>query len=223
MPTFTEPIYLPDVLKWEQDRNYCREDVTILAGSGAARSLTTGMVVGRATKGAATGAAVAGNTGNGTITASPTVGAATKVGVYMLTCIEPAANAGKFLVTDPDGIVVGVATVAVAASLGGLGFTIADGATDFASGDAFTITVAPGTGKVVQLTLAATNGTEDAYGILVADAVAADGVDGRGVVLVRNAIIDSSKLIWPAGADADAKAAGLAALAAQGIIARTGV
>lgn len=223
MPVYTEPIYLPDFLKWEQERNYSREEVVILAGSGAARSLTTGMVVGRASKGAATGAAVAGNTGNGTITASPTVGAATKVGGYRLTCIEPATNAGKFLVTDPDGIASGVATVAVEATLGGLTFTIADGATDFASGDSFTITVAAGTGKVVQLTLAATNGTEDAYGVLVGDATAPDGADGRGVVLVRNAIIDSSKLIWPAGADADAKAAGLAVLAAQGIIARTGV
>jgi hypothetical protein len=223
VPVFNEPIYLPDVLKWEQERNYSREEVVILAGSGAARTLTTGMVVGRATKGAATGAAVGGNTGNGTITAAPTVGAATKVGVYRLVCIEPAANLGTFLVSDPDGVALGAATVGTQAVLGGLTFTIADGATDFVSGDSFTITVAAGTGKVVQLTLAATNGTEDAYGVLVADATAADGADGRGVVLVRNAIIDSSKLIWPAGADTDQKAAALALLATQGIIARTGV
>jgi hypothetical protein len=223
VPVFTEPIYLPDFLKWEQERNYSREEVVILAGSGAARTLTTGMVVGRATKGAAAGAAVAGNTGNGTITSAPPVGAATKVGVYRLTCIEPASNAGKFLLEDPDGIAIGVATVAVEATLAGMVFTIADGATDFASGDSFTITVAAGTGKVVQLALAATNGTEDAYGVLIADATAVDGTDGRGVVLVRNAIIDSSKLIWPAGADADQKAAALALLATQGIIARTGV
>lgn len=223
MPVFNEPFYLSDFLKWEEDQNYSREQVVILAGSGSPRTLTTGMVVGRATKGAATGAAVAGNTGNGTITSAPTVGAATKPGVYRLVCIEPATNSGRFIMSDPDGIVVGVATVAVEATLAGLVFTIADGATDFVSGDSFTITVAPGDGKVVQLALAATNGTRDAYGVMVADATAEAGVDGRGVVVVRNAIIDSSKLIWPAGADAGQRAAALAALATQGIIARTGV
>jgi hypothetical protein len=61
----------------------------VLAGSGADRVLTTGMVLGRVTKGAATGAAVAGNTGNGTITAAPVVGAAAKPGVYRVACIRP--------------------------------------------------------------------------------------------------------------------------------------
>jgi hypothetical protein len=94
--------------------------------------------------GAATAAAVAGNTGNGTM-GTVTVGAGAKAGVYVLTCIEPGTNAGKFLLQDPDGIAVGVVTVAAAFSAGGLGFTLADGSTDFASGDAFTITVATNT------------------------------------------------------------------------------
>ena len=111
MSTMSERNYLSDWLAWEQDRNYSREKITILAGSGSARELTDGMVLGKAAKGAATGAAVAGNTGNGTITASPTVAAAAKVGVYRLTCIEPATDLGKFQVEDPDGIVIGVATV----------------------------------------------------------------------------------------------------------------
>lgn len=94
------------------------------------------------TAGAAVGAAVGGNTGDGTITAAPTVGAGAKVGVYRTICMEPATNLGKFTVEDPDGITVGVATVGTQFVGGGLTFTIADGATDFASGDAFTITVA---------------------------------------------------------------------------------
>ena len=102
----------------------------------------TCIAVGAPTAGAATGEAVAGNTGAGTITASPTVGAGAKVGVYRATCIEPGAGAGTFTVEDPDGIEVGVATVAVEFTGGGLTFTIADGDPDFAAGDAFTITVA---------------------------------------------------------------------------------
>ena len=92
--------------------------------------------------GTAAGAAVANNTGNGTITAAPTVGAGAKVGVYRLTCVETGANVGGFIVEDPDGINLGIATVAAEYIGGGLTFTIADGSTDFAAGDAFTVTVA---------------------------------------------------------------------------------
>lgn len=217
MSTMSERNYLSDWLAWEQDRNYSREKITILAGSGSARELTDGMVLGKATKGAATGAAVAGNTGNGTITASPTVGAAAKVGVYSLTCIEPATNLGKFLVEDPDGIVIGVATVGTQFTTH-LTFTIADGSTDFVSGDAFTITVAAGTGKWVQIDFSGTLGTEDAAGILIGDATAADGTDGVGVALVRNARIVPGKITWPAGATTNQKNAALAQLLALGII-----
>lgn len=90
--------------------------------------------------GAATPAAVAGNTGTGTI-GTVTVGATAKAGVYRAVCFEVATDAGKFLVEDPAGIEVGVATVGSAFTGGGLTFTIAD-ATDFVAGDSFTITVA---------------------------------------------------------------------------------
>lgn len=108
--------------------------------------------------GAAVGAAVAGNTGSsGAITAAPAVGATAKVGVYRAVCVEPATNAGTFLVTDPDGITVGVATVAVEFVGGGLTFTIAD-ATDFVAGDSFTITVAAGNSKLGYAHKAAASG-----------------------------------------------------------------
>lgn len=99
-----------------------------------------GVVVGTSFAATAVGAAVAGNTGNGTITASPTITAGAKEGVYTITMIEPAANAGAFIVEDPDGFDIGHGTVAVAFSAGGVAFTIADGATDFISGDQFTVT-----------------------------------------------------------------------------------
>lgn len=220
MAVLTESNYLSDFLKFEADRNYSRETVTVLAGSGSARELTAGMVLGRITKGTAAGAAVSGNAGNGTITASPTVGAAAKAGVYRLTCVEPASNLGKFQVEDPDGIVIGVATVATEFTTH-LTFTIADGSNDFASGDSFTITVAAGSGKVKQLDLSATDGSDKAYGVLLFDATAADGADARGAAVVRHAIVDPSFLTWPSGADSNAKAAGLATLALAGVLARS--
>ena len=165
MSVLTERKYLGDWLKFEYENQFSRDVITVLAGSGAERALLSGMVLGRITKGAATGAAVAGNTGNGTITAAPTVGQAAKPGVYQLVCIEPATNAGKFTVEDPDGILIGVATVGVQFSTH-LTFTIADGSTDFVSGDAFTITVAAGSGKVKQIDFAATDGSDVASACL---------------------------------------------------------
>lgn len=217
MSLLTQGTYLPDFLKWELDRNTSREKITVLAGSGSARSLTKGMVVAKVTKGAATAAADAGNTsGSGTI-ASVTVSAGAKVGVYRLICIEPGTNAGKFTVEDPDGITIGVATAAVAFSGGGLAFTITD-ATDFVSGDSFTITVAAGSGKWVQINFSGTDGSETAAGILVDDVTAPDGSDAVGVAVVRDALILSGKLTWPAGATTNQKNAALATLKTLGII-----
>lgn len=82
-----------------------------------------------------------GNVGNGVMGAI-TVTAGAKRGVYQLVVIEPAANAGAFAVYDPDGIFVDNGNVAAAFSAGGLAFTLADGATDFAAGDSFAITTA---------------------------------------------------------------------------------
>lgn len=93
-----------------------------------------------AVAGSAVSAAYSGNTGNGTM-GTVTVSSGAKAGVYKLTIIEPASDAGTFEVEDPDGLVVGTGTVAVAFSAGGLAFTLADGATDFVAGDGFNITV----------------------------------------------------------------------------------
>lgn len=91
-----------------------------------------------------TAAAVAraGNTGNGTITASPVVSAGARSGVYTVIADDTTGtDNGTFRVEGPDGVYVGVARVAVPFTGGGLTFTIADGATDFVDGDGFNITV----------------------------------------------------------------------------------
>ena len=221
MPVLTESKRLGDWLKWEQENQYSRDIVTVLAGSGADRVLTSGMVLGRATKGTASAAAAAGNTGNGTITANPTVGQAAKAGVYQLVCIAPATNGGKFSVEDPDGILIGIATVGVQFAAH-LTFTIADGGVDFAVGDSFTITVAAGSGNVKEIDFAATDGSDAACGILTADTTAPDGADRSAVAVVRNAIVSDNGITWPAGATTDQKSAAIAQLKALGILVRQG-
>jgi hypothetical protein len=221
MAVLSESKYLGDWLKYELDNQYSRDIVTVLAGSGAERALTTGMVLGKVTKGAATSAAVAGNTGDGTITAAPTVGQAAKPGIYRLVCIEPAADGGKFSVEDPDGVLIGVATVGVEFTTH-LTFTIADGAADFVAGDSFTITVAAGSGKAKQIDFAATDGSNVACGLLLLDTTAPDGSDRSAVAIVRNAIVSDNGITWPAGATTNQKNAAIAQLKNAGILVRQG-
>lgn len=79
------------------------------------------------------------NTGNGVMGAI-TVTSDAKVGTYRVEMVSTGATAG-FTVTDPDGEPVGNGAVGSAFTLGGLSFTLADGAADYQIGDGFTITV----------------------------------------------------------------------------------
>jgi hypothetical protein len=178
--------------------------ITLLSGENRTR----GAVMGQITVGTGSGAAAAGNTGNGTIGAI-TIGANAKSGVYRLVCIEPATNAGKFSVEDPDGVNVGVATVAVAFA-GPIGFTIADGATDFVSGDAFDVTVAAGSGKYKRAVAAATDGSQRPVGILVEDTDATAG--DKAAAIYATGEFNEAALNFGAGHDANSVRAALEAL-----------
>jgi hypothetical protein len=191
-----------------------REQSTLLSG----QSVKAGHVLGAVSKGAASAAAFAGNTGNGTIGAI-TVGAGAKVGAYKLVLIEPAANAGVFELEDPDGKIVKTGVVAGAFSSGGLGFTLADGATDFVAGDGFTITVAAGSGKYKEWNPANTDGSEVAVTIAYAN-VDASLADKRFVRIARHAEVNGKVLEYFSGVTDNDKAAAKIQLAAVGIIVR---
>ena len=213
MPELTEGQHKAEFLVTEANGSLSREAVTILSGE----NLQPGHVLGKVSHGAATGAAVSGNTGNGAISAV-SAGNAAKAGVYVATCIEPASNGGTFNVEDPDGVNVGTAVVGTAFA-GPVNFTIADGATDFVAGDRFTITVAPGSGKYKEYNPANTDGSQTAVAVLYAS-VDATGGDTEGVIIARHAEVNAEELIWFSGADANQKSAGLAQLKTHDIIAR---
>lgn len=183
--------------------------VIMIAASAAA--LPAGQVLGKITVGAATAAAKAGNAGNGTM-GTITVGAGAKPGAYKLTIIEPASDAGNFIVEDPDGINVGSGAVAAAFTGGGLSFTLGDGGNNFAAGDQFTITVAAGSGHYVAYDSEGTDGRQNACAVLYAavpDASAAQ----EAVAYVRDCEVMEAAL-------ADVDAAAKASLAQHGIIVR---
>jgi hypothetical protein len=211
MTAFTEGNYAGEHIASEASGTRSREVITVVSG----QNLAAGTVLGKI-RGTASAAALGSNSGSGTI-GTITLGAGALEGAYKLTIIEPASNAGNFVVEDPLGRIIGHGTVAVAFSAGGLGFTLAD-ATDFVAGDSFTITVAAGT-KYAKFDEDGTNGTEVAVAVLF-DTVDASSADKPGVAHVRDCEVKSAKLTWGNAPDTNEKAAALASLASLGIIAR---
>jgi hypothetical protein len=218
--TSQEGRYKAEVVLHEANGYRSRDKGVIASGAGV---LKPGTVLGKITLGAASAAAVAGNSGNGTMGAI-TVGAGAKPGVYKLVFVEPATDAGAFIVEDPDGIVIGSGDVAAAFSAGGLGFTLADGSNDFAAGDAFNITVAAGSGEYVPVDAAADDGSHEAvavlYGANEQGSIDATSASVEVVLLVRDAELNGNHLEWAVSQSSGQKAVHLASLAERGLIVR---
>lgn len=180
----TENQRFSNTVKAEQwaELGYCRTVAT--AYEAAAKTYKIGDVVGKTlTGGAGTATAGGSNTGDGTM-GTVTVAGNAKTGTYTLKITKAATNAGDFQVVDPEGDVVGLGTVAVAFSGGGLSFTLADGAVDFAVGDTFSIAVT-GTEKIKLAVETATDGSNAFYGVVLEDKSVAATTDTNVVVAFR--------------------------------------
>lgn len=163
---------------------------------------------------------------NGTLTGI-TIGPDAMPGQYRFECIAAVTNGGTFKVVGPDGSTLN--TGSIVAGAGGtwavadsrvINFTITDGSTDFAVGDAFEVAVFNvTTGKVTAWDPSAVSGADDAAGILYDD-VDASGGDKMGAIVARDAEILTQELYWPATVPTGNQASALAMLAARGIIAR---
>jgi len=218
-PHYSNLVKREDGIEWGQ----CKKVVTI---NGAAATLPIGSVLGSfIASPVGTAGAVVG-TGNGTMgTITMTSNANLQLGKYTLKIVKAVANAGDFLLLNPQGLAVGHGQVAVAFNQAGFAFTLADGATDFVVGDTITITVT-GTVKYKLIEATATDGTEVAKAVVVGDAtgnpvpvVATLNTDVNALVLYRGvcAVADTA-LNYGASVDTDAeKAAIKAQLEAVGI------
>lgn len=143
--------------------------VTTNATLTGAAALKRGAVLGKTISAGTASSAAGANTGNGAMGAVTVAGDA-QPGTYQLKITKAAANAGDFEVTDPLGQLVGLGTVAVVFAGAGLSFTLADGATDFAVGDSFLISVTAITEKYKLATRDATDGSNEPQAILGDDA-----------------------------------------------------
>lgn len=218
----TERKTLGQLLKHEGPLGTSRKEVVVLAGAGAARSLTVGMIAAAVLVGGITITPAGGNTGTGALGAA-TLGHMAQAGDYQVTCISAVANGGVFSVVDPSGNALPPALVGVAYTSNDLNFTITDAGTDWAVGDSITVTVAEGSGKVVELNPDADpkDGTHRVLGIVAQDVVATDGSDGVTQIIAEDAIVASSEIVWPDGITEGQKSIALAELAALQIRVRT--
>lgn len=216
MTTYTEPQRPLEFVLFEEEM-ISRDTITIPSGTAA---FDAGTVLGRTlASGSATATAFATNTSGGGAMGTITVGAAAKIGNYTLVIVEPGTNAGNFVLTDPEGIVVGRGAVASAFDQGGLAFTLAD-ATDYVAGDGFNIAVT-GTAKYVPYDDALTTGANVARAIALYDCDASGSSDVTVAGLVRFGVVKTAALKWHADADATAKTKAYADLAKLNIIARS--
>lgn len=221
MPTvITEGRRTAEFLVSEANGYLSREEATLLEG----QNLKAGSVLGKITAGGTvtvTKTDVGG--GKGAITlATPSYGAGVLAGDYKVIIIEPASDAGTFVVEGPDGVVVGHGTVGVAFA-DVVKFTLADAATDFVAGDTAVIHVAiadpANVGKHKQWNPSNTDGSEVADAILYANVDATDA-DHRATIIAREAEANGLVLEYFTGADADDKALAKSQLANKAIIVR---
>lgn len=203
----TEGTHPGEFLLSEANGSRSRENIIIAAGSGKLSAGTLLAVITAAN--AASSAAKAGNVGNGTL-GTVTVTSDAISGAYSLILLTASANGGSFELLAPDGALVGQGSVGVPFSAGGLSFTLADGATDFAVDDGFTITVSANLGEWVAYDDdGANDGRRAATGILYGP-VDATVDDVRAVAVVRDAEVIESLLVGlDAAGQADLKALGL--------------
>jgi len=212
----TERYYPGEVLLSEAPGTYSRDAITI----AESQTLEAGQPLGRlATAATVSRAAAAGNSGDGVMTlATPAFSGAVKPGVYKVTCIEPASDAGTFQVEDPDGIPVGVARVGVAFD-GPIKFTIADGAANFVAGDVINVTVTGVSWQHKALAPAATDGTQVFAGLLYEGITTGVGETAQATAFTRQCEAKDSAIRWGAFTT-DQKALARVQAKALGIIIR---
>lgn len=223
----TEATRFNAVVKYEQEASVgiCRDVVTVY--EAGAKTYPIGTVLGRTFVSTSVTATAGTNTGNGAIGTVTATGKAQR-GTYTIRIIEAATNAGNFTVSDPSGAVIGNGTVAVAYS-NQLGFTLADGATDFVVGDSWTVEVV-GDYKYKMVEATATDGSAVARAIYISandgsfsTSTIAATTDTSVIALVRGAaIVGKETLTYGASIDTTAEKTKLySELEAIGIICRS--
>lgn len=189
---------------------------TVAAAAALLAGTVLGQILGAPT---AAGSEAAGNVGTSTITDAPTVTKLAKPGRYVFTQLNTAGT-GALQVTDPDGAVVGHGNVGTAITTipGITSVTVTGGGTPTA-GDQFYLDVSfAESGNYVLHDPEATDGSQHVAAILFEGVAAGETVERT--LTLRDSEVTAAHLTWKTGITDNQKAAGLAELAALGIIVR---
>lgn len=185
-----------------------RDQITIMASQTLLASQVIASSATAATVGAAS--AVAGNTGNGTIAlGTPAFLGTVQAGTYRVVF----RSATRFDVIDPSGATIGSGVAGTAFS-NQIVFTFTAGGTAMAANDAFTIAVSALTTRWGAYDPAATDGRAVPRGVLFGPITTGAGATAQAVGFVRAIEVNSQKLQWLSGLDANARAAGIRLLGA---------
>lgn len=219
MTTLTEGLYATESLISEAPGDRSREAITVKSGQNLSACAVLGTIV---TGTVASAAKSGGNTGNGTCVVDATTPAllGAKLGVYSLRF----TSTTNIRLEDPDGLVLGdtsiVATTGQTAQIQEqIKALVTQGATTFAAGDGFDITVSALAEQEVEYNPAGTDGSQIATGILYG-AVNATSAATRGVAYKRDCEHNADIVKWKTGATTAQKAKGAADLKRRGIILR---
>ena len=141
--------------------------------------------------------------------------------LFTLRCIAAATNNGTFRLEDPDGIVLGdiVMSGGAATVSEQIKGALADGATDFAVGDGFDITVSAITFKDVEFNPPAPTVPRSRLASFYRP-TDASSADQRAVSIRRSAEVNDNLVTWKTGTTTAQKAKGKQDLAKAAIIFR---
>lgn len=218
MTVFTEGRHAAEFVLSEGEKNYSRDIIKI----AASQTIAPGRVLGKRAVAAdvvATPTAAAGNTGNATIAmGAPAVTSKVKDGRYKGVAITATTVRWE----DPTGKEIGTSTHAAEFSKGGVKFTITAGGNANVAGDEFYIDVAADASdfEYGAHDPEAVDGFEVAAAIALYPATTGEGESEKISAITRHAEVNGNILTWADDIQAGAKADGIQALAAHGILVR---
>lgn len=205
-----------DVLICVLSDTFSKDTITFENG-GSDAEVPVGTVLGEVKYDAVAEPACVG-TGDGTLTAI-SLGENAKVGDYIIRCTTGGASA-VFSVTGPDGYLIGIEIGHNADFISQhLDFTLTAGATPFAKGDTFTVTIASPSSKIFKVVDdAATDGTQVASAVLLRHHILSADEQVSTRALTSNGHVKSENLVFPDTFDQAAKDLATTQLAAVGIV-----
>lgn len=174
---------------------------------GQNQDFERGAAIGLALVAAGDVTADAGNTGDGVLdNLALAAGGPAKVGDYTAICVAAATNAGTFQVIDPDGQLVGTVEVGSSFAGGGISFDLADGATDFAVDDFFTLAIDAGNGQGAEVDNTANNGVQSLHSI-AAEAVTTGAGETKTITVYLTGQFNKDEITFANGTVAEYEAA----------------